>query len=200
MIAFIRGTVASYTADSIVVDQNGIGWQIAYPHCDRVTLNSEITVYTYMHMSENETSLFGFSSMDEKQLFLRLISVKGLGPKTAMNMLAKAGYETIVSAVENGDVTALKKMPGIGAKSASQIVLDLKGKLVTTHLPSSQPAQTAAQYPPEIADALEGLKNLGYRGADLTFVGNKLLERPGLSVGEYVRLGLQVLSRQKLGG
>lgn len=198
MIAFITGTVVSYTTDSVVLDHNGMGWQISYPHCDAIRLNQEIRIHTYMHISENDMALYGFESDEEKQLFLRLISVKGLGPKTAMNMLARAGSSSIISAIESGDVTALKKMPGIGAKSASQIVLDLKGKLVTTGIQTGQKA--TANYPQEIADALEGLKNLGYKGNELNSVGNMLMEKPGLTVGEYVRLGLQYMSRLQKGG
>lgn len=198
MIAFIKGCVVSYTTDSVVLDHNGMGWQISYPHCDKISLNQEVTIHTYMHISENDMSLYGFESDQEKQLFLRLISVKGLGPKTAMNMLGRAGSSSIIQAIETGDVAALKKMPGIGAKSASQIVLDLKGRLVTTEIhPIDHPASA---YPAEIADALEGLKNLGYKGNELTAVGNMLKEKPGLSVGEYVRLGLQYLSRLQKGG
>ena len=198
MIAFIKGCVVSYTTDSVVLDHNGMGWQISYPHCNKISLNQEITIHTYMHISENDMSLYGFESDQEKQLFLRLISVKGLGPKTAMNMLGRAGSSSIIQAIETGDVAALKKMPGIGAKSASQIVLDLKGRLVTTEIHSTDHPVSA--YPAEIADALEGLKNLGYKGNELTAVGNMLKEKPGLSVGEYVRLGLQYLSRLQKGG
>ena len=199
MIAFIRGTVASYSAESVVIDNNGIGWQIAYPHCDRLRLNQEVSIYTYMHITENDVSLFGFESPEEKDLFLRLISVKGLGPKTAMNMLSKAGYADIVSSIEKGDVTALKKMPGIGAKSASQIVLDLKGKLV--QLQTSVPkAEITEQYPPEIRDALEGLKGLGYKQGELTGAANMMSEKPGLTTKEYLQMGLRFMARQKLGG
>ena len=96
MIAFIKGCVVSYTTDSVVLDHNGMGWQISYPHCDKISLNQEITIHTYMHISENDMSLYGFESDQEKQLFLRLISVKGLGPKTAMNMLGRAGSSSII--------------------------------------------------------------------------------------------------------
>ena len=198
MIAFITGTVVSYTTDSVVLDHNGMGWQISYPHCDSIRLNQEIRIHTYMHISENDMALYGFESDEEKQLFLRLISVKGLGPKTAMNMLARAGSSSIISAIESGDVTALKKMPGIGAKSASQIVLDLKGKLVTNEIHTSQ--MQSESYPKEIADALEGLKNFGYKGNDLTSAANVMKEKPGLNEVEYLRLGLQFLARQKKGG
>lgn len=199
MIAFIRGTVASYNVDSVVIDNNGMGWQIAYPHTDHLRLNQEVSIYTYMHITENDMSLFGFETPDEKELFLRLISVKGLGPKTAMNMLSKAGYRDIVLSIENGDVAALKKMPGIGAKSASQIVLDLKGKLVQTALPVSK-AEPTEQYSPEIRDALEGLKGLGYKQGELGPAANMMSEKPGLTTKEYLQMGLRFMARQKLGG
>ncbi len=192
MIAFIRGNVAAYGTDWIVVDNHGIGWQMAYPHPENVRLNTEISVYTYMHVTENDVSLFGFESQEEKELFLRLISVKGLGPKTAMNMLSHSGYSNVVKAIEDGNVAALKKMPGIGAKSASQIVLDLKGRLVPAAVKTHTPQAT---YPQEIAEALEGLKNLGYRQSELGPVANKMAETPGLTTAEYLRIGLQFMSR-----
>lgn len=199
MIAFIKGTVASYTADSIVIDHDGMGWEIAYPHTDQVSLNQEIKVFTYLHISENDMRLFGFASQEEKDLFLRLITVKGLGPKTAMNMLSRAGYDSIYGWIEEENVTALKKMPGIGAKSASQIVLDLKGKLVA---PVENPKKESAvsSYPPEISDALEGLKNLGYRPGELTGCAEYLNSHPGLKTEEYLKMGLRYLMNQKLGG
>ena len=198
MIAFITGTVVSYTTDSVVIDHNGMGWQISYPHCADLSLNQEIRIHTYMHITENDMSLYGFESDEEKQLFLRLISVKGLGPKTAMNMLSRSGSAAIIKAIETSDVAALKKLPGIGSRSASQIVLDLKGKLVTNEIHTS--LLQSESYPKEIADALEGLKNFGYKGNDLTSAANVMKEKPGLNEVEYLRLGLQFLARQKKGG
>ena len=192
MIAFIQGTVAAYGADYVVIDHQGIGWQAAYPHTDEIRLNQEIRIYTYMHMTENDISLFGFSSQEEKELFLRLISVKGLGPKTAMNMLASAGYENIIGAIEAGNVAALKKMPGIGAKSASQIVLDLKGRLVSVPVQTKAPAQ---EYPEEIRDALDALKSLGYKPSEISSAASVMMEEKGLSTQQYLRIGLKHLGR-----
>ena len=195
MIAFVKGKVASYGADWVVVDCHDIGYQMAYPHPENLHLNDEVFIYTYLHITENDMSLFGFESQDEKALFLKLISVKGLGPKTVMGMLSKCGYQSIVSAIESGDVTLLKKMPGIGAKSASQIVLDLKGKLVA--VPTSSPKQDTISYPAEIREALEGLKNLGYKQGELSAVANMMSENPGLTTEKYLKLGLQFLVKQK---
>ena len=192
MIAFIKGFVQSYGSDWLIVDHDGMGWKVSYAHTDKIHLNEEIMVYTYLHYTEAEMSLYGFESQEEMDLFLRLISVKGLGPRTAMNMLARASADKIILAVESGDVTALKAMPGIGAKSASQIVLDLKGRLVAA------PVRSQAQqpsYPQEIQDALEGLKNLGYKQGELGPAANKMSETPGLTTEQYLRIGLQFLMK-----
>lgn len=195
MIAFIKGIVASYTSDSVIVDHNGMGWEIAYPHTDALSLNAEVVIYTYLHIFEGGMNLYGFSSQREKDLFLRLISVKGLGPKTAMNMLAKAGYEAIIQSIASGDVASLKKMPGIGAKSASQIVLDLQGKLVPAETTSSK--QSLSKYPKEILDAVEGLKNLGYKQSELSNCIHYMAENPGLSVEQYMSMGLRFMAKAK---
>ncbi len=195
MIAFIRGKIASYGADYIVIDNNGIGWQCAYPHTDQVHLNEEVSVYTYMHITENDVSLFGFRSQAEKDLFLKLISVKGLGPKTAMLILASHSYAEVINAIETGNVSFLTNIKGLGKKTASQIILDLKGKLV-------QPAESKKtdSNSAEIQEALEGLANLGYKPAEINQAAKAMNENPGLTTEQYLKMGLQFLMRKKLGG
>ena len=177
MIAFIKGTVQSYGTDWLIIDHGGMGWKVAYAHTDQIHLNEEIMVYTYLHYTEAEMSLYGFESQQEMDLFLRLISVKGLGPKTAMNMLAKSSSDKIIAAVEAGDVKVLKSMPGIGAKTASQIVLDLKGKLVPVANRTNAKADETA-YPPQIEEACEALRNLGYRQSDLNAAADYMSRNP----------------------
>jgi Holliday junction DNA helicase RuvA len=188
MIAFIDGKVVSYQDDTVVLDHDGMGWEIHYPHIDQIHREQEIRIFTYLSISENDMRLYGFSSQDEKNLFLKLISVKGLGPKTAMNMLAKKGYREIIAAIENGDVKFLKGVPGIGPKAASQIVLDLKGKLV----PVDQ-KEKAEELPPEIQDAADALKNFGYRQGEIQKAVNIMKESPGKTVQDYIRIGLRAL-------
>lgn len=195
MIAFIKGTVTSYTVDSVVIDHDGMGWEIAYPHTDKLSLNAEIQIYTYLHIFEGGMNLYGFETQQEKDLFLKLISVKGLGPKTAMTMLSRAGYQAIIDSVSTGDVATLKKMPGIGAKSASQIVLDLQGKLVVTETSTSK--QTGSKYSKEINDAIEGLKNLGYKQSELSNCIHYMAENPGLTVEQYMSMGLRYMAKAK---
>lgn len=193
MIAFVQGKVVSYDTEHIVVENQGIGWDIAWPHADRIHLNEEVRIYTYMHISENDIGLYGFESSEEKNLFLKLITVKGLGPRTAMNMLAAASTDKIIGAIEQGDVALLKRLPGIGAKTASQIILDLKGKLV-------QAETKAESYAQPVQEALEALKNLGYKQGELQIAGKYMSEKSGLSTEEYLRIGLQALVKAKLGG
>ena len=196
MIAFISGETADIFKDSIVIARDGMGWEVSYAHTDRVHIGDKIKIYTYLHVTENDMKLYGFETMQEKELFLRLISVKGLGPKTAMGVLAKAEVDRIIAAVEADDVKFLKSMPGIGPKAASQIVLDLKGKLV--HTEKNNPQEK--DLPMEIEEAAQGLKNFGYKQGEIAKAVNKMLESPGLSVQEYIRIGLRALMKNSAGG
>ena len=195
MIAFIDGIIDSYNADSIVLNHDGMGWQIFYPHIDQIHLNEEVKVYTYLHYTEQELSLFGFSSREEKELFLRLIKVKGLGPRTAMNMLAKKDYASIIKAIETGNVAELKKLPGIGAKTASQIVLDLKGKLVPAETKKSPDSGAAMPLP--IQEACEGLATFGFRPNEISAAADYMSKEPGKTTEEYLRIGLQFLRKNR---
>ena len=189
MIAFIRGTVAAYGADWIIVDNHGMGWRVAYPHTDHIRLNQDIQVFTYMHITENDMALYGFESLQEQDLFERLISVKGLGPKTAMSILGRTTMNRLIESIENGDVSVLKSMPGIGAKTASQIILDLKGKLVTHESDDSKLSD-------ELKDAAEGLKSLGYKQAEVAQAIREMAKQPGLTSEAYLKLALQFLMKK----
>lgn len=192
MIAFIKGSVVSYDQEHVVIDHNGMGFEVKYAHTDRIHLDEDLMVYTYLHSTENDLSLFGFNSKNEKDLFMRLISVKGLGPKTAMGMLAKSNANAIIQSIETGDVTALKRLPGIGAKTASQIILDLKGKLVQSEDGAS------GSFNGEILDAMEALKNLGYRSKEVEKAAAYMNQEQGLTTEKYLKLGLQFLMKNGL--
>ncbi len=192
MISFIEGTVDSIGADYVILDNHGMGYKMQYAHTSDLKLNEKVKLYTYMHISENDISLFAFNSVNEQDLFLKLISVKGLGPKTAISMLAKTSVNRLISVIDSGDVTALKTVPGIGNKTASQIILDLKGKLV-----SSVEESSSAKYSEELSDAIEALKNLGYKQADINQVTKYLSKEPGLTTEKYLKMGLQYINGRK---
>lgn len=185
MIAYIKGIVVSYTTDSIVIDNHGVGYQIFMPNPTSLVLQEEALIYTYEHIREDAHMLFGFTTLDDKNLFERLISVKGIGPKIAINALGAGGSEAIVTAIETNNAAYLKSLPGIGNKAASQIVLDLKGKLVV--------AKDEIGDNQELNDAVEALKTLGYKTSEINSAIKKLNKEKKMSVDGYVREALKFL-------
>ena len=130
MYNYIKGTIVLEEANYIVVENNDIGYTIYVANPFSFELNSKSTIYLYNQIREDENSLYGFKTIEERELFLKLINVKGLGPKMAMPMLATGSIEGIKDAIERENILYLTKFPKIGEKLARQIILDLKGKLV----------------------------------------------------------------------
>ncbi|MBQ7892252.1 MAG: Holliday junction branch migration protein RuvA [Erysipelotrichaceae bacterium] len=193
MIAFIKGTVYSFGLDHVIIETvSGIGYKVYYNHSQPLTLGQNILLFTYQQIREDAHVLFGFMRKEELELFEKLISVKGLGPKTALGILTAASYSQVVNAIEQGEVAFLKKMPGIGAKTASQIILDLKGKLVSTE--ESKPVVNS-----KIMDAMEALKALGYKNAEIQAISKQMQEQDLATAEAYVKLGLQLLLKRKGG-
>ncbi len=191
MIAFIKGIVHSYTSDSIIIENNGIGYRVYVANPMAVRLNTEIVIYTYQHVREDAITLFGFTSMEEHDLFLQLISVKGVGPKTALGMLGVCPAQNMIAAIENNDIKTLKGLPGIGAKTASQIVLDLKGKLV------EEITEIEIKENEQLSDAMEALKGLGYKNAELNSIKKELSLLENASTDQYIRKALGILAKRK---
>ncbi len=159
---FIKGIVVEIESSYIVLENNGIGYEIYTPNPYSFTLNKEYMVYVYEKIGEDEHTLYGFISKDEKELFLKLISVKGLGCKMALPMIALGSIEGIEDAIERENILYLKKFPKIGDKVARQIILDLKGKLVNN-----------VEVKVSNNELTEALKSLGYKVADI----NKVLPK-----------------------
>ena len=183
MIGFVRGTVHAFGMDYVLIDVNGVGYRISFYHPEALMKGKEMTIYTYQNVREDEISLFGFLSLEEYDLFVKLISVKGLGPRIASNILSRASVEAIIAAIETGDVDFMRRMPGIGNKTASQIILDLKGKLVETESQDSKE---------ELKEVAEALKQLGYKPSEIRPVIKKLEKENG-STDELIRKALAML-------
>ncbi|MBQ2639408.1 MAG: Holliday junction branch migration protein RuvA [Bacilli bacterium] len=130
MFDYIIGKVTDIKNNSIVLENNEIGYLIYVSNPYSYEIDIKTKVYIYEHIREEEDSLYGFKTMEEKELFLKLINVKGLGPKMALPMLATGSISGIIDAIERENILYLKKFPKIGEKLARQIILDLKGKLV----------------------------------------------------------------------
>ena len=132
MYAYLNGIIKDIESNYIVLDINGIGYLIYVANPYYYQIENSYKVYTYTHIREDEVSLYGFKSKEELDLFLKLISVKGLGPKMALPILATGSIEGIMDAIDRENILYLKKFPKIGDKVARQIILDLKGKLAKT--------------------------------------------------------------------
>lgn len=129
MYNYIIGKVVNIESNNITLDNNGIGYLIYTPNPYVFKENEEYKVYLYLQIKEDEHNLFGFKTISEKELFLKLISVKGLGPKMALPIIAMGSITGIVDAINRENLLYLKKFPKIGDKLAKQMILDLKGKL-----------------------------------------------------------------------
>ena len=131
MYEYIKGKVVAVHPAYIVLEIANIGYQISMGNPYRYSsyLEQEVTVYTHLAIREDAHTLYGFSRLEEKLLFLKLLSVSGIGPKSALAIMANDDHEGLIFAVEHDDVTYLTKFPGVGKKTAQQMILDLKGKV-----------------------------------------------------------------------
>ena len=190
MIAFIKGKVHSFTLDWVILDCGGIGYRIYFAHPEVLKLNEEVLLYTHQYIREDEHSLFGFLSQTDYDLFIKLISVKGVGCKTANSIFASSNTDRLIQAIELSDLDYIKKLPGIGAKTASQIILDLKGKLVSEHKEDSKISKT-------LSDTFDALKSLGYKQTELNPVVKDLEKNPDQSTDALLKLSLQILGKKR---
>ncbi len=167
MYGYINGIITEIDSSYVILENNGIGYIIYVPNPYSYQLNKEYTIFTYTKVGEEEYTLYGFKTRDQKELFLKLISVKGLGPKMALPIIATGTIDSIAEAIENENLNYLKKFPKIGDKVAKQMVLDLKGKLNTIN--------TGLFKKEDLSDELyEVLIGLGYKQADIKRVLNKV--------------------------
>lgn len=158
MYGYISGQIKEVESSYIIIDNNGIGYLIFVPNPYEFLIDNSYTVYTYCNVKEDEYSLYGFKTKEEKELFLKLISVKGLGPKMALPIIATGSISGIIDAIDRENILYLKKFPKIGDKVARQIILDLKGKLVS----KTDEPQTG-----NFDELTEALKSLGYKANDI---------------------------------
>lgn len=199
MYEYLTGLVTVVAPQYIVVDVNGVGYKllVANPYRYQEDRTNKVQVYVYQAVREDNISLFGFTDQNEKKLFMQLINVSGIGPKSALAILANPDHQGLVDAITNNNVSYLTKFPGIGKKTASQIVLDLRDKL-TNESSSSLFATTQltvdATVNRELKDALEALAALGYKERDIKKVQKTLMKEEQMATDEYLRQALRLLN------
>lgn len=184
MYDYIKGIVTNIVSNAIILDNNGIGYLIYTPNPYSFQEGNEYKVFVFQNVKEDELSLYGFKSVEEKELFLKLISVKGLGPKMTLPILATGSVAGVIDAIERENILYLKKFPKIGDKVAKQIILDLKGKLgviTTTEVVDSNSYE----------ELIEVLKGLGYKEKEFKSVINKV--DINLSIEDQVKEALKLL-------
>lgn len=198
MIGYLEGTVLKTRKDSLILQCGPIGFIVYVPAAKSYAPGQALSLYCYQQFKEDDQCLYGFESEALYDLFVLLIQVKGIGCKMALNMLAVSNESSIIRAIENGDAAALKKLPGIGAKTAGQILLDLKGKVV---LPEDKPKSkdSAAPSDPVVAEVSDALLSLGYRqpGIDSLKLNEQLAQYP--QTDALLRFALRELARRKKG-
>ena len=198
MYAYIKGTLSQLFPTHVVVETCGIGYEIQTPNSYRFQkyLEKEVQIYTSLIVREDAQLLYGFINEEEKEMFLSLIKVTGIGPKSALAILALSTPHEVKLAIENENDAYLTQFPGIGKKTARQIVLDLKGKVTITEENSDDLLQTQVNGNEQnqiISEALLALQALGYSKRELTKVEKSLNKHNVNSVDEAVKIGLQTL-------
>lgn len=182
MIDFINGIIEEITSDHITISANGVGFKVFTPNPYVFKEGEESRVYLYNHIREDEYSLYGFKDKEERSLFLKLINVKGLGPKVALPILATGSVTGVIDAIDRENILYLQKFPKIGEKLARQIILDLKGKLV-----SKEEKQVVNE------ELVEVLTSLGYKKPDISRIIKEV--NSTLPIEEQVKQALKLLIR-----
>ena len=200
MIALIRGTLAYKSIDHVIIDVGGVGYRLSIPLSTFYSLpeTGEVSLFTHTHVREDALLLFGFLSMEEKELFIILIGISGVGPKLAVNILSHIPVGELKRAIAEGDIKRLSGLPGIGKKTAERLVLELKDKVgPLDELPASSDT-TAVAGPTRntlINDVISALVNLGYKENTARKVLESMELAPGLTMEEALKGALKILVR-----
>lgn len=195
MIGRLKGTILSKQPPELLLDVNGVGYEISAPMTTFYRLpvdGSEVVLHTHLAVREDAQQLYGFVELQDRELFRQLIKVNGVGPKMALAILSGIEYQDFVRSVDHDDVSALVKIPGVGKKTAERLLIEMRGKL--KHLGTSEglfpsiPGQIAAN--DALADAESALIALGYKPAQASKAVNKVAET-GLDSDEIIRRALK---------
>ena len=196
MISYIKGKLEAKNIDNVVIEVGGIGYKIfmSVNSMDRLgETGTEVKVYTYMRVREDDVSLYGFCTNEELKMFEQLLGVSGVGAKSALSILANISPSSFALAIITEDINTLKSLPGIGAKSAQRMVLELKDKMKTQEAVEMEamPVQTTVKND-KARDSIEALQVLGYAKRDIELAISKI-NTEELSVEEIIKQGLKYL-------
>jgi Holliday junction DNA helicase RuvA len=194
MIAYLKGTLLHKTPGRVVVETGGVGYDVAIPVSSFIELGEPggtVELFIHTHLSDDALALYGFVSRDEKDMFLKLIAISGIGPKLALNILSGIAPADLEDAVRAGDLARISLVPGIGKKTALRITMELQDKL------EKKEKLLAAKGTPEKEDLLSALQNMGFRrkeaerAVDQTLAANQ----PGTEFEKLLRECLRRLAK-----
>ncbi|AGZ22178.1 Holliday junction branch migration protein RuvA [Streptococcus suis] len=196
MYDYIKGILTKITAKYIVVETQGVGYilQVANPYAYSGQVQQEVTVYTHQVIREDAHLLYGFATENEKSVFLSLISVSGIGPTTALAIIAVDDNDGLVRAIEQKNITYLTKFPKIGKKTAQQMILDLEGKFVMSEEAGSVQQVAPSSENIALEEAMEAMEALGYRPAELKKI-KKFFEGTNDTAENYIKSALKMLMK-----
>jgi len=192
MIATLEGILEYRGTDSIILNVGGIGFQVYVPGSTLSQLGvvkGKVSLYTHLHLREDNVSLYGFASGEELTLFQNLISVSGIGPKAALGLLSALKPEQLIMAISSGNIDLISQVPGIGKKIASRLVVELRGKL------EKEWKDVALPLGQESADTIAALTGLGYSLTEATNAVSKLPDSKELSLEEKIKMALQQMAK-----
>jgi len=200
LIDYIRGVITYINPEYVVIENQGMGYQVFTPNPYVFSVdNEEKIIYTYQYVREDILALYGFNSREQKELFMKLISVSGIGPKGALAILASGNPSQVVQAIEEENEKFLVKFPGVGKKTARQMILDLKGKLhdiVPDAVPSlfadMDEQEVKSQSSEALDEAIEALKVLGYAEREINKVVPALMQQ-SMTTDQYIKEALKRL-------
>lgn len=197
MISYIKGILEDMSPGMVVVDNHGIGYQMMVPMRGESfpKIGQEIKIYTHMHVREDDVSLFGFLSKEEKEAFELLIGVNGIGPKVGLSVLSTLSVYELKMAVISEDVKTISKTPGLGPKGAKKLILELKDKLSFEELEEdgvgAEIFDTSADSSDSVMITIEGLVSLGYSKSEAAITVNKVEDAKDLTPEELLKKALK---------
>ncbi len=202
MIAYLSGKLLEKQANTVILDVGGVGYEVSIPLSTFYELGevgSDVQLRIYTHVREDAIQLFGFKTNRERELYLRLLSVQGIGAKSGITMLSGMSADEIIMAIRTDDLARLTSIPGVGRKTAERLVIELRDKVGELASASSSPLDAERPTQPADAvfeDALSALVNLGYqRNAAEKAVKQAAQEGTEMSVQKLLRRSLQVLAK-----
>ncbi|WP_040286374.1 Holliday junction branch migration protein RuvA [Sporosarcina koreensis] len=201
MYDYIKGIITRVTPEYITIEANGIGFQVYTPNPYAFHMTDSVQqVFIHHHVREDAELLMGFLSLEQRELFRKLITVSGIGPKGALAILASGIPSQVISAIEQEDEKFLVQFPGVGKKTARQMILDLKGKLADlfteVDMPEDGDSLFALAENDSLAEAMLALEALGYSARETAKV-KKVLEQEDMTTEDYMKRALQLLLKQQ---